>query len=263
MDRQAPHPPAGALNVAARDAVRQPRSWATRARRQRNAGLARRCTLRRPARGGRQVNIALRSLACAVLLVGALFAASPCAAVGAERPASGCGPNPKPTPPNKLPKQFDVMTPKESLVGSGKLWARPLGDPDYMAGGGWTQAKLPWFRLTSGQLLITAHRVDGESGDFTAHLPPMSGYPVKTNAAVGTGFIPSALTFSTGGCWKVTAQLRKSRVVQYVDIDDSTRAICAALAKQLVDASNQPDSAGWINAIKVAQAAHRCESRPS
>jgi hypothetical protein len=131
-------------------------------------------------------------------------------------------------------------------------------------GGEWTQGKLPWYRLTSGQLVITAHRVDGGSGHFTAHLPPMSSYPVKTNAAVGTGFIPSGLTFSTGGCWKVVARLRNSRLVQYVDIDDSDRAICAALAKQLVTANNQPDTEptkqGWINEITVDQSAHHCDA---
>lgn len=208
-----------------------------------------------------------RCVACAVLLVGASVAVRSSVAFGAEPAASSCGPNPKPTPPNKLPKQFEIMTSKQRLVGRGKLWTQPLGTPDYTAGGGWTRAKLPWFRLTSGQLVITAHRVDGRSGKFTADLPPMSAYPVKANAHVGTGFIPSRVTFSTGGCWKVTARLRRSRVVQYVDIDDSDRAICASLARQLVNAGKlsgaEPTKQPWINSITTDWGVHHCDAPAS
>jgi hypothetical protein len=59
------------------------------------------------------------------------------------------------------------------------------------------------------------------------------------------------------------ARLRSSRLVQYVDIDDSAGAICAALAKQRVTAQKQPDTQGWIAEIQTEQAAHHCDSRTS
>ncbi len=213
---------------------------------------------------------AIRFAVSALLLVGAFVAVDSPVALGAER-ASICGPNPKSTASNKLPKQFAIMSPKQRLVGSGKLWTQPLGVPEYVAGGGWTRGKVPWFRLASGQLVITAHRVDGASGDFTAEIPPMSGYPVTTNAAtkkaIGTGFMPSSLAFSEGGCWKVTAKLGRSHVVQYVDIDDSDQVICASLAKQLVDSRNLPDSEPTrqrtIEAITTDQGVRGCDALAS
>ena len=82
---------------------------------------------------------------------------------------------------------------------------------------GWTNLKWPWFRLDDGQLTIEGRRVDGP-GTFRADIPPMEAYPRDLNLAIGPGFIPSSLGFSAGGCWKVTAKFRDSKVVLYLDV---------------------------------------------
>jgi len=86
---------------------------------------------------------------------------------------------------------------------------------------GWTSVKHPWFRLADGQLAIEGVRVDGGSGTFRADIPAMESYPIWLNQA---GFIPTGLEFSTGGCWKVTARFRDSKVVLYVDVTRPARA---------------------------------------
>jgi hypothetical protein len=51
----------------------------------------------------------------------------------------------------------------------------------------------------------------------------MEYYPRWLNAGLGPGFIPTALEFSTRGCWKVTARFRDSKVVVYVDVTAPAR----------------------------------------
>ena len=113
-----------------------------------------------------------------------------------------------------------------------------------------------------GQLTVTARRVDGGTGTFNADIPPVEAYPLGLNASIGPGFIPSNLEFSTGGCWKVTARLADSRLVLYVDIDDSKEAICAQLAADLRTAHTQADLLGQerVGTITTDQQARHCEA---
>jgi hypothetical protein len=62
--------------------------------------------------------------------------------------------------------------------------------------------KIPWWRLHPGNLTVTA-KLTTAQGTFTAGFPA-SGYP-------STGFIPSELTFSSEGCWEVTAASTENR----------------------------------------------------
>lgn len=112
----------------------------------------------------------------------------------------------------------------DRLIGNGDLWTRlPRPRTFTTSADGWTRLKHPWFRLADGQLTIDGHRVDGGSGSFRADIPPMESYPRSLNQGLGPGFIPSALDFSTNGCWKVIAHFRDSKVVLYVDVSPRAR----------------------------------------
>jgi hypothetical protein len=90
----------------------------------------------------------------------------------------------------------------------------------------------------------------------------VESYPLALNAGIGPGFIPSSFEFSTGGCWKVTARLGRSRVVLFFDIDDSKGAICAQLASQLatVRARSEEWARAQVGTIAADQQARRCRA---
>ena len=173
-----------------------------------------------------------------------------------------CRQGPQPTPRSALPASLKPSSDKH-LIGKGSLWTVPIGVPEYQAGRGvWTRVKLPWFRLSPGQLTVTARRVDGGTGTFNADIPPVEAYPLGLNPSIGPGFIPSNLEFSTGGCWKVTARLADSQLVLYVDIDDSREAICAQLAADLGTAHAHADQLGpeRVRTITSDQQSRHCEA---
>jgi hypothetical protein len=154
---------------------------------------------------------ALLAVACACSIV---FGS---AATAGARTAHECRPNRSATPRRELPAALKFVNGR--LVGDGDLWTIRPGQPAYTVGdNGWTRLKHPWFRLADGQLTIAGRRVDGGSGTFRADIPPMEAYPRDLNLAIGPGFIPSSLEFSAGGCWKVIARFRESKVVLYLDV---------------------------------------------
>lgn len=139
-------------------------------------------------------------------------------ATASARTAHECRPNPRATPQRELP--LELRSVRGRLIGKGDLWTmHPSRLQDQYADGqaGWTNLKWPWFRLDDGQLTIEGRRVDGP-GTFRADIPPMEAYPRDLNLDIGPGFIPSSLGFSAGGCWKVTAKFRDSKVVLYLDV---------------------------------------------
>ena len=81
------------------------------------------------------------------------------------------------------------------------------GVPPVDRGPAGLSTKFPWWRLQPGNLSVTAALQTGQ-GSFTASFPP-SGYG-------STGFIPSELTFSTEGCWKVRASNQNSQPLVFV-----------------------------------------------
>jgi hypothetical protein len=142
----------------------------------------------------------------------------------AAAPTFHCPANPAPTPRTLLPRRARALGNGDPLIGRGDLWTTRLNAVGYALDGTWG-TKQPWFRVVPGTLTITGRRLDGP-GQFSADVPPASSY-------ARTGFIPSRLRFSSGGCWEVTAGLGRTRVVLHVSIDGSNAAICRELSTSL------------------------------
>jgi hypothetical protein len=176
--------------------------------------------------------------------------------------APSCGPGTKMTPRAELRSPLRIVD-REGLIGDRTLWTVPLRAPEYGSSRkSWVLGKQAWFRLEEGPVTVTGRRVDGGSGTFHFDMPPVESYPLGLNASIGPGFIPSSLEFSSGGCWKVTARLGRSRVVLFFDIDGSKQMICAHLASSLRAA--QARSEQWaheqVDAITADQQDRRCQT---
>lgn len=135
--------------------------------------------------------------------------------VPSPQPTTGPAPTsapgtPAPTPPSRVTmagaKQCPVTLPRgvapaDGTFGNGKLrvgglWPRGViaAGPGNVDGRGRVEMKFPWWRMVSGRLEITGHRLDAPAPPLIAHVP--TGYGP-------TGFQASGVTFPTEGCWRV------------------------------------------------------------
>ncbi len=99
-----------------------------------------------------------------------------------------------------LPDTLVATSGTTRWFGHGSLWAAVPGLDWFGASVGTTGAidmNIGWWRLSPGQLTITAHRLDGP-GTATADIP--DGYGE-------TGFQATGVIFSSPGCWAVTGRL--------------------------------------------------------
>lgn len=79
--------------------------------------------------------------------------------------------------------------------------------------------KFPWYATRSGQLRVTAQRLDG-AGRFQAQLGSTAqGYGPP-------GFVPSGLYWSSPGCWRLTAKLAGSSLRFTVGCLASNKPAC-------------------------------------
>jgi hypothetical protein len=121
------------------------------------------------------------------------------------------------------------LGPQDVVIGHSALWVqgnRAVATPTFdVYTGLWNVSKVPWFRAKPGTLTITGRRLDGP-GRFSAWIPPPGSYP-------DTGFLPTGFTFSTGGCWQVTAHLRDSTVKLTYNFSSSAQVVCTQLRAQL------------------------------
>lgn len=159
--------------------------------------------------------------------VGALVAATAISGCSSDRSATPDGPSstatstsPSPTrslgacpitavsgsatPPSSLGYRTPPPVPYvRDWYGNDSLWVMlpPMGklpssrDPDGRLG-----TKFPWFRLASGEVQVTAERLDGPTASFVADVGTVSEYGDR-------GFTPSMLYWSAPGCWRVTGRL--------------------------------------------------------
>jgi hypothetical protein len=145
------------------------------------------------------------------------------------------------------------LQPHDPVIGRSPLWVNrndvvtrvPAFD---IQTGDWTLRKFPWFRTTTDPLTIQGRRLDGP-GTFHATHPADSSYP--------TGFIPSDLTFSTGGCWQITAHIDTATIHFYIGFSSSHQALCDSLTRQIAALTPNTDQ-GPAQAVRAAYQARGC-----
>jgi len=89
--------------------------------------------------------------------------------------------------------------PLRGFYGNDALWVE-LGTSDGTLAGvaepaGTLGAKFGTYRLVEGALAVSAHRLDGPTGDTSVSVP--GGYG-------GSGFQSMGISFASAGCWSVT-----------------------------------------------------------
>ncbi|HVL97033.1 MAG TPA: hypothetical protein VM266_14335 [Solirubrobacteraceae bacterium] len=153
---------------------------------------------------------AIRALSAAGVLATTAAAAGCGGSGGSERRADGdaahaagrkCAVTTKAS--HRLPK--DVRAYGPDWLGRGDLYVATQ-PPIYRAepaADGSLAIKVAWFRRVPGRLSLSAQRLDGAGrAEATA---PADGYP-------DTGPLPSNVTVSAPGCWKVTGHLASTTV---------------------------------------------------
>jgi hypothetical protein len=151
------------------------------------------------------------------------------------------------------------LQPRDVVLGHGPLWvlskAVREANPGFdVSSGGWG-LKFPWFRVKPGMLTIQGRRIDGP-GIFRVSLPPDGSYP-------DTGFLPSGLRFSNGGCWKVTGKLRGTTITFYIAFSSTPNDICSQIASQLQNIAeiNNPENDMLAAALQASYQSRGCSPR--
>lgn len=68
--------------------------------------------------------------------------------------------------------------------------------------------KFPFFRIKPGQVQVQAQRIDGPHGRFSAAVGTVDEYG-------NYGFVPSELSFSAPGCWRLRASVSGSPALTF------------------------------------------------
>ena len=137
-----------------------------------------------------------------------------------------------------------ALEPDAQIMGRGPLWIFSdsvlRATPGFDVFTGAWRLKFPWLRAKAGHLRVSARRLDG-SGTFSLNMSE-EAYPA-------TGFLPSSVGFSNGGCWKVTAKLRRTTIRFFMAFSSGPAAICNDLAGQVEDvraARSLPDNQEYV-----------------
>jgi hypothetical protein len=94
--------------------------------------------------------------------------------------------------------------PSELYYGNGRLWTAMwpynviVATRHDIRADGSIEVKWPWFRGVAGRLQVTGRKLDGKPARLPADIP--DGYG-------STGFVPSALSFASEGCWRITGRV--------------------------------------------------------
>jgi hypothetical protein len=110
------------------------------------------------------------------------------------------------TIPGPAPEAFaERLFGSTGAYGNDDLWVGGLptigviiGEPRWLMPDGSISWKLGWWRIESGQLIITGRRLDGPAPPLRGHVP--DGYG-------STGFQASGVDLPTDGCWEVTGSV--------------------------------------------------------
>jgi hypothetical protein len=98
--------------------------------------------------------------------------------------------------------------------GNGSLWVMlpPDGQlPTDPHPDGSVTTKFPFFRVKQGRVEVHAQRLDGPPGRFSAAMGTVSAYG-------RSGFVPSELSFSTPGCWRLHASVSGSPGLTFTEL---------------------------------------------
>src|SRR4051812_4016186 len=128
-------------------------------------------------------------------------------------PIHTCGGPIPVVPPEDVPEVLRGDAKDVGLVGSGTIWTPPRSlfvESYYNIEKRYYRTKLPWLGSKPGRLNLAGERLGG-SGGFWADTAKRGEYPP-------IGFEPSALMFSTDGCWKITAHHRRSTFVFFINV---------------------------------------------
>lgn len=110
------------------------------------------------------------------------------------------------TKPRKAPASIgDLLFGSGVAFGNKSMWVGGLGeggiiraDVRFREDDGWIGWKLGWWKIKSGSLTITGHRLDGPAPPLRSSVP--SGYGL-------TGFQASGVSFPTEGCWQISGAI--------------------------------------------------------
>ena len=133
----------------------------------------------------------------------------PAPSVHTEPPASRpsqvfCNQVPRPVPTADVPADVAAWAGDRDVIGSGALWTARSSTAvaPIPLDGGW-YLKFPWYTRPHGLPEITGRRLDGP-GTFHADV---------NNATDSRGtWVVSGLSFSTAGCWEITARYAGSTI---------------------------------------------------
>src|SRR5262249_50727116 len=113
--------------------------------------------------------------------------------------------------------------------GNGSLWVMlpPDGQlPTDPHADGSVTTKFPFFRVKQGQVRVHAQRLDGPAGQFSGAMGTVSAYG-------RSGFVPSELSFSTPGCWRLRASVSGSPALTFTVLVKSPVVSRSELARPL------------------------------
>ena len=122
---------------------------------------------------------------------------------------SAC-PLPHASPSTSPPAALEYMPPPpvpyvQDWYGNDAVWVMlpTSGHLPSQRDDGALSTKFPFFRLRHGQVQVSAKRLDGPTGAFSAHPGMISAYG-------DVGFVPTGLSWSAPGCWQLRATVAGS-----------------------------------------------------
>lgn len=113
--------------------------------------------------------------------------------------------------------------------GNGRLWVMLPPDGRLLTwphANGSVSTKFPFFRVAHGAVVVRAHRLDGSPGQFSAATGTVDAYGES-------GFVPSELTFSTPGCWRLRASVSGGPALTFTVVVNQAVVSASDLARPL------------------------------
>lgn len=123
-----------------------------------------------------------------------------------------CSPNT--AHPDSVPKTVVDWAEGRPVIGEGSIWmVRPQDSWFTREADGSQRVKIGWFRLEPGKLFVTmAHESTAEA---------QASIEINEAAYGDTGFVSSAISFDTPGCWSIRVRYGDSGFVTALPVPTS------------------------------------------